>query len=86
MAGMATGAGSTTSIRVDSSNAHAGPCFRRQHAILKFNDCSVAMITTGCPFIITVHALVEPGIDLPDDLQGIGVFAETVLFELLLNS
>jgi hypothetical protein len=35
----------------------------------------VAMIAAGCPFIITVHALAEPGIDRPDDLRGIGVFA-----------
>jgi len=50
---------------------------------MNFHHSSVTGITTGCPFHLIIHVIIEPIIHLPYDLQSVGVFAFGVLFYLL---
>ena len=68
MTGVATGTGTPASVEIGTPHSHIGPCCRVQFAILHCENCPVAVKTAGDPFIVTVHALIEPGINLPDDL------------------
>ena len=43
----------------------------------------MTMKTAGSSLEIAVHAVVEPGVDFPDNLYGIGVFALSILLRLI---
>ncbi len=76
---MATAAAAIGAVHVDAADAHIGPGIRIQLIPLHFYHGSVAVITSGDPFRVTVHAVVQPGINFPDNFGGIGMFAEAEL-------
>jgi hypothetical protein len=80
MTGMTTGAASPAAVQIDPSHTHIGPGVRTQHTILDLQNGAVACETTGKALKVAVHSIFQPWIDLPNDLNGIGVLTLCILF------
>ncbi len=80
VAGVAGGARSLAAVQVQTSHADIRPGFRIDIAlIIDFDHCPVTAVAAGFALVIGIHALVQPGIDLPHDLDGVGMFGTAVL-------
>jgi hypothetical protein len=81
---MTTGATPQAAVEIDPPYAYVGPGHWIQATVLGFlEDSAVAVETAGGPLEVTVHPKFEPGIDLPDDLVGIGMLAPGILLGLV---
>ena len=84
VASMATGAASQTTVKINPSHTNIGPGLGIQAAIFGLLENRPVAVETACgPLEITVHPQFEPGIDLPDDLVGVGMLAPSILLGLI---
>ena len=83
VAGMAAAAAAEAAVGVDAAHTDIGPGAGKRFTPVDLHDGAVAGKAAGGSFYGIVHAVVEPMIDLPNDLVGIGMFAAFVFFRLL---
>ena len=80
---MTTRARTFASIHIYPAYTGIGPGFRSELAVFHLDNAAVTGKAARGSFEIAVHSLVEPWIDRPNDLDGIGVLAMTVLLGLI---
>lgn len=67
--GVKAGAASQSSAGIHSADADIGPSLG-DNAVFDLYRGTVAVITAGVAFDVRIHAVVQPGGDLPDDFHG----------------
>ena len=73
-------AGALAAIGVDATDTGIGPGVGIDVTVfVDFNYRAVAVEAPGFAFIIGVHSLVQPGIEFPDNLDGVGMLGAAVL-------
>ena len=80
MPGVAAAAAAEAAVWIFPAHPDIGPHTRQRFTIGDLHHGAVTGITSGRALDGVVHAVIEPAIDLPHDLQGMGVFAPFVLF------
>ena len=80
---MAAGAAALAAIWIDPPYSHIRPCARYGLAVFYCHHRAVAGEASGGSFGGVVHSVIEPVIDLPHDLVGIGMFTARILLGLL---
>mgnify|MGYP000532485693 CR=1 FL=1 len=84
MAAVAGGARTLAAVHVQPSHAHVGPGGGIQFALVVDGQHGpVAVVAAGFALVVRVHALVQPGVQLPHNLDGIGMLAFAVLDHLV---
>jgi hypothetical protein len=83
MTGVAAGATPLATIQVHAADADIRPRFRVQLTVFDSQYRPMACVAARGTLKIAVHAVVEPGVNPPNNLHGIGVFALTVFFGLI---
>ncbi len=84
MARVARCAGAFAAVQVEPSDAGIGPGVGIDFTFfIDLDHRTVTVKAAGLALIIGVHSLVQPGIQLPHDLDGVGMFAFAVLGGLI---
>ena len=78
MSGMTTRAASLAAVGIYPANTDVWPGIFIKFAIFDFHFCAVAMVTAGSPLDSIVQSVIEPWIDFPDNLTGVGMLAPGV--------
>ena len=84
VSGVAGRAAAQGAVHIHATHTHVGPGGGVELAVLVLlEDGAVAVVAAGGALPVAVHALVEPGVELPHDLDGVGVLALRILLDLV---
>jgi len=84
MPGMAARAAPQAAVEIEPADPDIGPGGSFELTlVIGLEHRAVAGVAAGGALGGVVQALIEPGIDLPDDFQGIGVLAAGILLDLV---
>jgi hypothetical protein len=77
--GMAARTASPAAVRIYSADTYVRPRIGTECSIFYFHDAAVAVVAARLPLDAVIHAVIQPWIYLPNQLEGIGMFAPSIL-------